>query len=142
MTTMNKTVIVTLFIALSGFIVLGLFLYPSEKGELAPEYELAPENFMEKLDKQPGVIIDVRTLKENEEGHLAMTDIHLDFLAGEIEKEMDNLDKNETYYLYCRTGNRSGQAMEIMRDAGFTNVYNIGGYEDLISSGLPSQKGK
>jgi phage shock protein E len=142
MTTMNKTVTVILFIALSGCIVLGLLLYPWENGELASDDELAPENFIEKLHDKPGVIIDVRTLEEYVEGHLAMTDYHLDFLAGEIEKEMDNLDRNETYYLYCRTGNRSGQAMEIMRDAGFMNVYNIGGYEDLISSGLPSKKGK
>ncbi len=140
MTTMNKTAIVTLFIALSGFIVLGLLFYPSENGELAPDDELAPNEFIEKLDNQPGVVIDVRTLEEYQDGHLALTDVHLDFLAGKIEKEMDNLDKNETYYLYCRTGNRSGQAMEIMRDAGFTNVYNIGGYEDLITSGIPSKK--
>lgn len=102
--------------------------------------DLDPEAFKMKYNKNPGVIIDVRTPEEFREGHLKDVDHLFDFQTGEFEKEMDNLDKDKTYYLYCRSGNRSGKAMEIMQKAGFKEVYNIGGFEDLVSAGLPSVK--
>jgi phage shock protein E len=98
--------------------------------------DLDPTAFKEQLQHQPGMIIDVRTRQEYEEGHLAETDKLIDFMAGDFEEKIRELDKNETYYLYCRTGNRSGKAMEIMQNAGFREVYNIGGYQDLVSAGL------
>ncbi|MDZ7680804.1 MAG: rhodanese-like domain-containing protein [Fodinibius sp.] len=54
--------------------------------------------------------------------------------------QLKSLDKDKTYYLYCRTGNRSGQAAELMVENGFDNVYNIGGYQDLVDAGIPSSK--
>jgi len=102
--------------------------------------DLDPEAFKIKIKNNPGTIIDVRTPEEFREGHLKDVDHHFDFLTGEFENEMDNLDKDETYYLYCRTGNRSGKAMEKMQKAGFREVYNVGGFEDLVSSGFEPDK--
>lgn len=114
--------------------MLGTLLTPSNGGDLDPE------EFKMKYRNNPGVIIDVRTPEEFHDGHLKDADHQFDFLTDEFEKEMAHLDKNQTYYLYCRTGNRSGKAMEKMHKAGFKEVYNIGGFEDLVSSGLPSDK--
>jgi len=93
-------------------------------------------NWKQKIEDEPGLIVDVRTLQEFENGHLADTDLQLDFNSGEFEANVDNMDKEKSYYLYCRTGNRSGQAAQIMREKGFENVYNIGGFEDLVRSGF------
>ena len=90
------------------------------------------------IEEEPGLVVDVRTQNEFDNGHLALTDLQLDFNSGEFEANVDNLDKDKTYYLYCRTGNRSGQAATIMKERGFDNVYNIGGYKDLVSSGFES----
>ncbi|WP_188501982.1 rhodanese-like domain-containing protein [Pontibacter amylolyticus] len=90
----------------------------------------------EKIDNQEVMLVDVRTPAEFEAGHLDKTQ-HADFLSGEFEKEMQNWDKDKTYYLYCASGNRSGKAAKLMEEAGFKNVYNIGGYQDLKSAGLP-----
>ncbi|WP_158607317.1 rhodanese-like domain-containing protein [Rhodohalobacter sp. SW132] len=90
----------------------------------------------QKVENEPGVIIDVRTQNEFDQGHLAETDLHYDFNSGEFEEKVDDLDKDKTYYLYCRTGNRSGQAADIMKKHGFENVHNIGGFEDLANSGF------
>ncbi len=73
-----------------------------------------------------GVIIDVRTIEEWNTGHLATAQhLPLDQVAGSI----DNLvrDKDQQVYLYCRSGNRSGQAKIIMDSLGYTNVTNAGG---------------
>jgi NADH dehydrogenase len=57
--------------------------------------------------------------------------------GGPTENEISTLDKNGTYAVYCRSGNRSGQAVAIMHDAGFHNVYNLnGGIIDWTNSGM------
>jgi phage shock protein E len=90
----------------------------------------------DKIDNQEVVLVDVRTPAEFAAGHLQKTQ-HADFLSGEFEKEMPTWDKGKTYYLYCASGNRSGKAARLMEEAGFKNVYNIGGYQDLKAAGLP-----
>lgn len=101
---------------------------------------ISAEQFLEKVDETPGVVIDVRTQKEYDQGHLAEVDHQLNLLNGDFESSLDSLDKEETYYLYCRTGNRSGQAADLMKKNGFENVYNIGGFQELVDAGVESSK--
>lgn len=44
-----------------------------------------------------------------------------------FKKQIQNLPKGKAYYLYCRSGNRSGHACDIMADLGFEKVYNLAG---------------
>jgi phage shock protein E len=93
------------------------------------------------MDENPGVVIDVRTLEEHEVGHLAITDKLLDVLNNDFQETFPTLDKSKTYYLYCRTGNRSGQAAQMMKHSGFENVHNIGGFDELVRAGFkPAEK--
>lgn len=72
------------------------------------------------------VIIDVRTLDEWNAGHLATAKhLQLDQVAESINTVV--ADKNQQVFLYCRSGNRSGQAKIIMDSLGYTNVTNAGG---------------
>ena len=100
---------------------------------------LNPEAFKQKVNETPGVVIDVRTKGEYESGHLKVTDFNYDVMSGEFQAKLDSLDKNETYYLYCRSGNRSGKALQIMKQNGFENVYNIGGFSSLARAGLETE---
>lgn len=72
------------------------------------------------------VIIDVRTLEEWNAGHLA-TAQHLPLDQVTVSINTLVVDKNQQVYLYCRSGNRSGQAKIIMDSMGYTNVTNAGG---------------
>ncbi len=73
------------------------------------------------------VILDVRTPEEVEDGYIPKA-INMDFYLGqEFLDELENLDKSKNYYLYCRSGNRSGQACALMNKAGFANTYNLEG---------------
>jgi rhodanese-related sulfurtransferase len=87
---------------------------------------------------EPGVVtLDVRTPGEFAEGYIEGARL-IDFQSGNFENEIASLDKNATYAVYCRSGNRSGQAVKVMQDAGFTNVFNMnGGVIDWANAGLP-----
>lgn len=102
--------------------------------------DISITEFKEKLDRERGVIIDVRTKEEYEAGHLKLTDEQIDFLNGDFHESVHSLDKDKTYYLYCRSGNRSGKAALILAEEGFENVFNVGGYEDLVYAGFESNE--
>lgn len=78
---------------------------------------------------QPGtVVLDVRTPEETAEGKIEGA-VEIDFEGQNFEAEIDKLDKNKTYLVYCRSGGRSSQASELMAEKGLKNIYNLtGGY--------------
>ena len=78
---------------------------------------------------EPGIVLlDVRTPEETAEGMIEGAG-QLDFEAANFEAEVAKLDKSKTYLIYCRSGNRSGQACKLMAEKGFKNLYNLkGGY--------------
>lgn len=81
------------------------------------------------LDVAAAVVIDVRTPEEYATGHLEGA-LLLDITAGELEAALPRLDPAATYLVYCRSGNRAGAAVELMRAAGFTDVTNLGSVDD------------
>ncbi len=75
------------------------------------------------------MIIDVRTIEEWNSGHLASAQhLELQLVAGGSEQLVP--DKSQQLYLYCRSGNRSGQAKTLVEAMGYTNVVNAGGVAD------------
>ena len=77
------------------------------------------------------IIIDVRTKEEFDLGH-AKKALNIDLFSPQFMKEIQNLDQSKEYLLYCRSGNRSGQAEQIMRQIGFLKVQNVGGLEEAF----------
>ena len=77
--------------------------------------------------KAPGtIVLDVRTPAEYASGHLAQAQ-NIDIEASDFATQIAALDKNATYAVYCRSGNRSGTALEQMSAAGFNHVYDLAG---------------
>ncbi len=99
--------------------------------------DLSVTEFSAKVAEAGVITLDVRTPGEFAEGYIQGARL-IDFQSGNFENEIAALDKNATYAVYCRSGNRSGQAVEVMQDAGFTNVFNMnGGVIDWANAGLP-----
>ncbi len=83
------------------------------------------------------VIIDVRTPEEYAAGHIEGA-INIDFYSETFAQDVAALDPGAAYVVYCRSGNRSGQAKAIMDAAGFTNVTDAGAVEAASQElGLP-----
>jgi rhodanese-related sulfurtransferase len=70
------------------------------------------------------VLIDIRTPEEFNEGHIENA-INIDFYANDFSNQIDSLDKEKTYYIYCRSGRRSGLALKEFEKLGFKEVYDL-----------------
>ena len=96
---------------------------------------LTVEDFSKKITDSGVVILDVRTPGEFMTGHIQGAQ-NIDFESESFESQIEALDKTSTYAVYCRSGNRSGQAVKVMQDAGFGNLYNLdGGVIDWTNTG-------
>jgi rhodanese-related sulfurtransferase len=118
-------------LALAGLLVATL----SACGGSSAANTVGVDEFATQVATAGVVTLDVRTPAEFMEGHIDGA-INIDFESGNFENEIAALDPNATYAVYCRSGNRSGQAVKVMSGAGFTNLYNLdGGVIDWAGAG-------
>ena len=71
-------------------------------------------------------VIDVRTTDEWNSGHLESA-LLIPIASSNFDAQLEELDKAADYYIYCRSGNRAGEAIDRMIDAGFTGELVNGG---------------
>lgn len=80
-------------------------------------------------DASKMLVLDVRTPVEYSEKHLVET-TNVDFLNPNFKTEIAKYDREKTYKLYCRSGNRSSKAIQIMKDLGFKSLENLGSLQE------------
>lgn len=87
---------------------------------------------MEDLIKDPETrVIDVREINEFESGHIEGA---INIPLGSIPMRIAELKAmNGPIVVYCRSGNRSGMAMSLLKQAGLNDVYNGGALEDMLA---------
>lgn len=96
---------------------------------------MKPEKFLE-VDKSDAVIIDVRTQREYNYGHLEGA-ILINIYERDFRDRIAQLDKNKRYFVYCKTGIRSRNAVNYMRKVGFKEVCDLqGGTNYLARAGV------
>lgn len=101
-----------------------------------------PAAALQVIDEQPAdlVVLDIRTPEEFAGPRLADS-VNVDFYAADFTDQLDDLDKTATYVVYCRSGNRTSQAIPIMRDLGFQVVYEVdGGIVNWANAGFPLEQ--
>ena len=85
-------------------------------------------------------IVDVRTPAEFRDGHLAGA-VNMDFFGASFDSQILALPKDKPILLYCRTGNRSAGAYDVMEKEGITNILHMNeGITGWQKQGLPLQK--
>lgn len=86
---------------------------------------LTPAQAQKVIAKTPGlVILDVRTPDEFRDGHIKGA-INIDFYARDFQHRINELDKSVPYFVYCRSGRRSGVTIKQMQKTGFTNILHL-----------------
>jgi phage shock protein E len=95
----------------------------TEKAEQIVSY-ISPAELQERIDTIQ--LIDVRTPEEYNSGHLKNA-VNINYLESDFLKKMNTLDKSKEIYIYCKSGNRSGNAAQKLKDAGFPKVYDLKG---------------
>ncbi len=84
------------------------------------------------------VIIDVRSPAEFDSGHIENA-INLDYQSETFRDELNKLDKDKTYLVYCGSGGRSAGALAIMEELGFMEASNmLGGISQWKKDELPT----
>ena len=93
-----------------------------------PMNELSPTEWAALHSQTPeAVILDVRTEEEFDSGYIAGA-LNMDIRGGaEFIASIEALDTSKAYFVYCRSGARSGQACQLMGQMGFETVYNLEG---------------
>ena len=84
------------------------------------------ENFSRLISDSEVVLLDIRTSEEYSSGYIEGAK-NLDFYAADFKTKLATLDRETSYAIYCRSGNRTGQALKIMRELGFTSVADLAG---------------
>jgi rhodanese-related sulfurtransferase len=99
---------------------------------------LAPATFKKQIKKKRKIqLIDVRTPEEYAEGHLKNAQ-NFNFYNENFKTQLAQLNKEKPIYLYCRSGGRSGKTATILREMGFTQVYDLqGGITQWKNEKLP-----
>ncbi len=133
--------------ALGVLLLRGAFTPPPQEQVQIPAegvYTIAPQKWRAFLDSLPAeeiVILDVRTPGEVARGSIrreGVNFLNLDFYSPDFEKQLNQLDKNKTYFVYCRSGNRSGRTAKRMQKLGFRRVFDLmGGIIAYQREGLP-----
>lgn len=101
---------------------MSLFSFTAKKAST----DLSAEEFKSKMESDPNaVLLDVRTPGEVAEGKIGDA-MNIDFFSPVFRDKVADLPKDKNYYVYCRSGNRSGQAVRFMTGEGF-NAYNLDG---------------
>jgi phage shock protein E len=109
---------------------------PAPPQSLPPDIDVATAA---SLHGQSNVVfVDVRTPEEYAEGHIpGVVLIPLD----ELPKRLNEVPKDKTVVVTCRSGNRSSQAAQLLRDNGYTNIHNMtGGITAWQQAGYPVEK--
>ena len=133
-----------MMLVLSALLVIGLVVMGGCRGK---ETE-TPTQRIEDITSQEAftliqnnpdfIILDVRTPGEFAEEHIENA-INLDYRSETFRDELNKLDKNKIYILYCRSGVRSRDALNIMAELNFGEVYHMsGGITEWKAEGLPT----
>ena len=142
----NKKIMIVAIVLALGLTLYGgrVLLSPKTCGaacETQVESSTVSANeFAQKSKEGDVVMLDVRTPGEFEQGYIKGAR-NIDFNnQANFAKEIADLDKNKTYLVYCRSGNRSGQAQKMMQELGISTVNLSGGIGAWQSAGLPLEK--
>jgi phage shock protein E len=99
---------------------------------------LSAVQFKESLQSEKdAILLDVRTPAEWKKGYIKSA-THLDIFRDDFEQQLAQLDTLKTYFVYCASGGRSAEAVELMNNKGFRLVYDLdGGISEWKKAGLP-----
>ncbi len=101
---------------------------------------LSLEEFAKLAADKQNVILDVRTAKEFQAGHIEGA-VNLDVTAADFDSKAAALDKRKVYLVHCASGVRSVRACEKLTRLDFTGLYNLpGGFKAWVKAGKPVEK--
>jgi len=125
--TIKKNKNINIWLILGGLVIISLAVIFGFSQNTADTTTLALEVNVEdayQMRENGAFVLDVRELSEWEDGHIPDATL---IPLGELESRMNEIPTDQEVLIVCRSGNRSAQARDILKDAGFTNVTSMAG---------------
>ena len=111
-----------------------LFSCSSDSDISNVKYDVTAIEFKKIINSEKGIILDVRTIEEVNEGKIQGA-TNIDFYDLYFTSKLDLISRDVPIYVYCRSGGRSSRAALKMQELGFNKVYNLlGGIGDWKSN--------
>lgn len=117
-------------------VLAGTAMLASVRPAAAGVTRLSPQQYIDQFTAaaRPHLLLDVRTPEEFATGHIpGAVNISLQTL----ESRLSSIPADQPVVIYCRSGNRSATAAQILAAAGYPNIYDMGGILAWQSAGLP-----
>ena len=112
---------------IAALVLLGT-LSCSAAADRTPAQALSARQFKQMLDQQTGdtdiVVLDIRTPREYRSGHIRSA-LLVDYYARDFIDRLKSLERDKTYLVYCRSGNRSAKSLAMFDRLGFRQVYHL-----------------
>ena len=130
----NKYLVISgVFVAL---LVAAFALITASRGTTSAVQKLSPSDYQSQFGnaKTGYLLVDVRTPDEFATGHIhGAVNIPLDTL----ETRLNEVPRTEPVVVYCHSGNRSAKAVQILANADYTRIYDLGGINAWSEQGFP-----
>lgn len=126
-------------------LTLGLFFFTNVKAQTKSKQEKIRsynvEQFAKQIKSEKIILVDVRTAKEYNEGHIPQADCNIDVLKSNFIYHAHRLlPRNRTIALYCKGGVRSKRAAKQLMEYGY-KVFDLDkGYDEWVKAGMPTEK--
>lgn len=88
--------------------------------------QASPQRFSSLIQQDNVILVDVRTQAEANSEKLAGSQV-IDFYASDFAERIQELPRDKTLLLYCRSGNRSGKTAAFLHSKGFAKLVNLEG---------------
>lgn len=119
-------IVVVVLFSMSGANMFGTSSKTSQK--------ITPQDYQTTYANNEHLLVDVRTAEEYNSGHIPGA---INLALQDLPQKMDTLPKDQPIVVYCRSGARSNSAAQMLNEAGFDNIYDLGGIQRWQSQGLP-----
>jgi len=129
-----KIAIITIVVSVGLIGVFFVFSSPSSDSTVNTTNDSKLNMETVEVDMKDGsLLVDVRTPEEFSAG----------YIEGAVNLPLDKIEigqtpqvaRDKTLYVYCRSGNRSAEAAEILKSAGFIDIIDLGGMNDVVAIG-------
>ena len=112
-------------------LLLALIIGTSCTAQTSENVTVIDQHLYNEITKDLDIIqlVDVRTPEEYAEGYINEAE-NINFFDADFVAQCEKFDKNSPIFIYCQSGGRSAKASAKLEAAGFTKVYDVGGYRD------------
>ncbi|MBX3084493.1 MAG: rhodanese-like domain-containing protein [Anaerolineae bacterium] len=133
----NQRLLIGGVVFIAIIVVIGVVVLTRTSSSVSAAAKLTPAQYQQQFGSTATqhLLLDVRTPDEFASEHIAGA---VNISVQTLPDRLSEVPRDIPVVIYCHSGNRSAQAARILSDAGYTNIYDLGGINAWTAAGLPT----